>query len=242
METKFEKKYHILEKTHWWFVARRDIIKKIVKKYDSHIKILEIGCSGGQLISILKKARYENIFGLDISDEAIKLCKRNGTKNVVQMKGSELGFKDNEFDLIIASDVLEHINDDSKAISEWKRVLKKAGNIITFVPAFRFLWSDHDVVNKHFRRYGRHEFLSLFETNELQVVRISYWNFLVFFPIAVERFFKNRRMKHKKPKEELFKMDKISNLFFLALLKIENIYCNFFNFPVGLSLFLIARK
>jgi len=221
LEKEFEKKYHSLEKSHWWFVSRRDIIGRIIKKYDKNVKILEIGCSSGQLINRLNRAGYRKIIGIDISSEAMNSCNNN---------------------LIIASDILEHINNDVHTVREWKRVLKKSGDIITFVPAFCFLWSYHDIENKHFRRYNRCELLSLFKKNRLQIVRISYWNFLLFFPILVDRVVRKKIMKHSRSRSDLFKMNGIVNFFLSIMLMTENVFCNFFNLPVGLSLFIIAKK
>jgi len=242
LEKEFEKKYHSFEKSHWWFVSRRDIIGRLIKKYDKNVKILEIGCSSGQLINRLNMAGYRKIIGIDISSEAINSCNNNDVRSVIQMQGSELGFKESEFDLIIASDILEHINNDFHTVREWKRVLKKSGDIITFVPAFSFLWSFHDIENKHFRRYNRRELLSLFKKNRLQIVRISYWNFFLFFPILVDRLFRKKIMKHSRSRSDLFEMNGIVNYFLSIMLMTENVFCSFFNLPVGLSLFIIAKK
>ena len=185
MEENYERAYHSLEGIHWWFVARRDIIIKIIesliKSHDKNIKILDIGCSGGQLLSSLYKKGFTNLWGIDISKNAIQHCIRKNLNNVYLMDCSELSFKNSEFDIIIASDVLEHVRDDEKAICEWQRVLKKDGFIICFVPAFPFLWSYHDIVNKHFRRYTSKNLSSLFNKNEFKIIRLSYWNILLFF-------------------------------------------------------------
>jgi len=242
MEREFEKKYHTLEKDHWWFISRRDAVKRIVNKYDKNIKLLEIGCSSGQLVDVLNRAEYSDITGIDISKEAVHLCKRRNMRDVIQMDGSKMGFKTEKFDLIIASDILEHMDDDFHAIREWRRVLKENGEIVAFVPAFKLLWGGHDVANKHFRRYNKRELISLFKENGFEVVRVSYWNFFLFFPILITRLIKRKITKFSKPKDELFRVNKIVNQFLVALLRAENIYCNFFNFPVGLSLFIIAKK
>jgi SAM-dependent methyltransferase len=242
MEREFEKKYHTLEKDHWWFISRRDAVRRIVNKYDKSIRILEIGCSSGQLIDVLNGAKYSDITGVDISKDAVHFCKRRNMRDIIQMDGSKMGFKRGKFDLIIASDILEHMDDDFHAIREWRRVLKENGEIVAFVPAFRFLWSDHDEVNKHFRRYNKRELISLFKENGFEVVRVSYWNFFLFFPVLIVRLIKRKIIKFSKPKDELFRVNKIVNKFLVALLRVENIYCNCFNLPVGLSLFIIAKK
>jgi Methylase involved in ubiquinone/menaquinone biosynthesis len=242
MEKEFERKYHSLEKEHWWFISRRDIIRRIVNKFEKNIKILEIGCSSGRLMNALNEAKFKEIIGIDISKEATHFCRKNNIKSIIRMDGSKMGFKEKEFDLIIASDILEHIYDDSYAVREWKRVLKENGKILAFVPAFNLLWSDHDIVNRHLRRYNRQELKALFERNGLRIVRTSYWNLFLFFPILIKRLILNKIRRRSKPKDDLFRMNKAINVFFCLLLTIENIYCRFFNLPLGLSLFIIAKK
>ena len=74
------------------------------------------------------------------------------------MDAAKLEFEDKKFDVIIASDVLEHINLDVEALKEWKRVLKPNGHMILFVPAKKVLWSNNDVYSQHFRRYEKKQF------------------------------------------------------------------------------------
>ena len=126
MEPIFESKYHLLEKNHWWFVSRRDIIFTLLEqlKVGKEKKILDIGCSGGILIESLRDQGYINIHGIDISEKAIDVCKTRGINTVLVSPGEATNFSDNEFDVIIASDILEHIEDDNKALNEWYRILK----------------------------------------------------------------------------------------------------------------------
>lgn len=242
MDKEFEKAYHALEETHWWFQARRDMIRRLVSKYGKDTRILEIGCSGGRLIEMLNGMGYHNTAGIDISNAAVKLCEERNIGNVMQMDGKELNFEDNGYDLIIASDVLEHIGDDYNAVREWKRVLKKGGDIICFVPAFKFLWSDHDVVNRHLRRYSSHELSRVFKSNGFEIIRESYWNFLLFFPLSIISFIKDSNAGSPDPDGQLYRHRSLTNRLLYSLLRAENVFLELLNFPVGVSLFLIARK
>ena len=134
MDIEYEQKYHQLEKKHWWFVSRRHIIFRLLNKYrqNKNTKILDIGCSGGVLIQDLKNKGYKNITGIDISQEGIDCCKRKNLQNVHTMDAGCTTFKDHTFDLIIASDVLEHIEDDQAALFEWSRLLNANGLLIIF--------------------------------------------------------------------------------------------------------------
>ena len=245
MKTDFEKKYHSVEEKHWWFVGRREIIVKLIKKIftqSKNIKILEIGCSGGPLLKLLLSQGYSQAIGIDNSKRAIQLCKERGLKNVHVMDGVKPNFDREEFDIIIASDVLEHIQNDKKAIKAWKGILKKGGVIICFVPALRILWSKHDEDNKHYRRYTKNDLKTLFLQNNYWIVRSSYWNFFLFFPALIYRLLLGFILR-KFPSSQLQQSNSLLNFVLSQILKIENVILNMgFNFPIGISSFVIARK
>jgi len=241
MEKSFESKYHQLEENHWWFMARRNIIISFVKIFPKNIEILDIGCSGGALIKQLSNEGYFKCTGIDVSKKAINLAKSRGIENCYLMDGGKVKFK-KKFDLIIASDVLEHIKNDKKAVQFWKNSLKKNGRIICFVPAFKFLWSKHDVANQHYRRYSNLMLASLFLSENMKIDRISYWNFFLFFPISFIRVIQERIIKNKKSRHHLKESNRVANSILYNLLIIENSILKQFNLPVGVSLFLIARN
>jgi len=245
MDKSYESKYHLLEESNWWFVARRDIILKLIKKLDlkKNAKILEIGCSGGPLLKFLKQNGFLNIYGIDISASAIDLCRMRRIKNVAVMDGAKTQFKNGEFDLIIASDILEHINVDTSALSEWYRLLKPNGRLIIFVPAFNFLWSTHDETNYHYRRYSKSLLLKKLEKANFKINRSSYWNFCLFFPTAAMRILQRFSVKKKsKTKDQLYKLTPLVNNGLIILLKVENWFLKFLNFPIGVSIFAICKK
>ena len=244
MDKSYELKYHNLEDKYWWFVGHRDIIYKLIKNFDRNIKILEIGCASGSLLELLIVNGFKNIYGIDISEEAIKLCKKKGIKNCHVMDAVNMKFKNEEFDLIIAADVLEHIKDHNIALNEWKRILKKNGKMIIFVPAFKFLWSDHDYINHHYRRYSKYELIKALNDSNFNIIRSSYWNFLLFFPVGLFRILKRGfgiRTKNKK-KDQLYELNPFINKIFINLLKFENSLMIMLNFPIGISVFIMAKK
>jgi len=245
MKGDFEKKYHSVEENHWWFIGRREIILALAGKYfpdRKQIKILEIGCSGGPLLKLLVSQGYPQVFGIDISENAIQLCKERGFKDVFLMDGVTPHFNSEEFDLIIASDVLEHIQDDEKAIKEWKRVLKKEGIIICFVPALKVLWSKHDEDNEHRRRYTKKDLEAIFLKNDFKIIRFSYWNIALFLPTLFYRFLTRTFFKESLT-TQLKESNYVFNFFLSKLLTIENFFLGMgINYPIGISLFVVAKK
>jgi SAM-dependent methyltransferase len=245
MKVNFEKKYHSLEEKHWWFVGRREIIVALTRKYrpgGEGIKILEIGCSGGPLLKLLVSLGYSRVVGIDNSKEAIQLCKKRGFKDVFLMDGVSPQFDREDFDLIIASDVLEHILDDDQAVKEWKRILKREGIIICFVPAFKALWSKHDDDNEHQRRYSKKDLEGIFAKNGFKIIRSSYWNITLFLPTLFYRFLARAFLK-KSLATQLKKSNYALNLFLSKLLIIENFFLEIgINYPIGISVFAVAKK
>ena len=129
MQKDFESNYHQIEANHFWFVTSRKLIIQFIKQYVSpNQSILDIGCSSGLLLSELFEHKYHNLHGIDISETAIQNCQDNGLKNTYVMDASKITLPDDSFDCIIASNIIEHINNDSETISLWKTKLKKMAN------------------------------------------------------------------------------------------------------------------
>ncbi len=239
MKKSYELKYHILEDTHWWFRGRRDIIFRLIEKADKNSKILEVGCSGGPLLKYLIDKGFNNVYGIDISKKAIVYCKKRRLNNVFAIDGTKTKFKDNYFDIIISSDLLEHIKNDYKALSEWNRILKQGGKLIIFVPAFSFLWSKHDEANYHHKRYSKLELIKLIKNANFQIEKSSYWNFILFFLSSILKII--QRIKNKKS-DHLFEVNPILNNILILILKLENQIIKKFNLPFGISVFVIVKK
>jgi ubiquinone/menaquinone biosynthesis C-methylase UbiE len=244
MNKNYESKYHLLEENYWWFKSRRQIIYQLIQELNikKDAKILEIGCSGGALIRFLNKKGFNETYGIDISEDAIKICKKRKIQNVNTMDARNIKFTNNKFDLIIASDIIEHIKEDKSALLEWNRILNVNGKMIIFAPAFNYLWSNHDTINRHYRRYNKKSFLKILNETNFQVNRISYWNFTIFFPIlGLQILQKNLRLNFQK-KDRLYKINPIINKLLILLLKIEKKYLHYLNFPIGVSIFAVCKK
>ncbi len=244
MDSEYELKYHQLEEKHWWFASRRDMVLRLIKdlKLSKKSKILEIGCSGGPLLTILKNEGFENVFGIDISENAIQVSIERNILNTSVMDAQSMNFDSEMFDLVIASDILEHIEDDFLALNEWNRVLKIGGCLIVFVPAFQSLWSKHDEINHHFKRYKKNGLIDILKKSGFQIEKKSYWNFMLFLPSffirASQRLFK----KSSKASDQLYEINSFINWTLIVLLKFENRVLKFIKFPFGVSVFAVSKK
>jgi SAM-dependent methyltransferase len=250
MDLTYEAKYHQLEEKQWWFASRRDAVYDLVTqlKLPANAAILEIGCSGGPLMLRLRQQGYTDLTGIDVSQSAIELAQARGVPHVSVMDGAALTFADARFDLVIASDVLEHIEDEAQALREWTRVLRPGGQLLVFVPAHAYLWSEHDVVNHHFRRYSRAGLINAMRTAGLQLVRSSFWNAALYVPTAVLRLAK-RLLKGPATQAtvttatgDLYQLPGLLNRLLLGWVRLENFVLRHVGLPIGVSVFALARK
>lgn len=178
-----------VEQTHWWFVGRRKLFRNIIAEMDlpSNASILDIGTSTGTNLRLLKEMGYSNVEGLDFHDEAIRWCAEKGLGIVRKGDICNIPFPDATLDLILATDIIEHVDDDESALKEICRVLKDDGKAIITVPAFRSLWGLQDEVARHKRRYRKPELQGKMERAGLVVKEIFYFNYLLFIPIWFAR-------------------------------------------------------
>lgn len=245
MNIEYELKYHQIEENYWWFQARRDMVFRLIQelKLPRTAAILEIGCSGGPLLQRLESVGYPNLTGIDVSEAGVAVARQRGISNVSCMDGAHLDFPDASFDLVVASDVLEHIKDEAQALREWTRVLRPGGQLLVFVPAFQFLWGKHDEVNQHWRRYSAAQLTDALRGAGLQVQRHSYWNVGLFFPTAAVRLLKRLLPAEKGPaKDDFFATPPLLNTLLRGYITTENRLLQALNAPVGVSVFALARK
>jgi SAM-dependent methyltransferase len=175
-----------LDDRHWWYRARRKILADLIRREaqpPANAQILEIGCGTGHNLAML--GEFGHVDGLELDDEARALSERRLGRKVMSSPLPELAEVPNRhYDLIGAFDVIEHIEDDRAALASIATKLKPGGKFVMAVPAHQWMWSAHDVVNHHKRRYSRRSLKALIEGSPLELVKIGYFNSLL-FPLAV---------------------------------------------------------
>jgi SAM-dependent methyltransferase len=143
-----------LEERHWWFRSRRRVVAALLARAGATTgspRILDAGCGTGR--NLVDYARLGPAEGVDASPEAVAFCHRRGLTEVRESPLETLPFPDGRFDLIVATDVIEHLDDDRRALAELRRVAAPGGRLVLTVPAYGWLWSVHDVSMHHRRRY-----------------------------------------------------------------------------------------
>lgn len=178
-----------VERTHWWFAGRRKMLGRLISALGigRDARILDIGTSTGTNLRMLKELGFTRYEGLDASDDAVRWCDSKGLGKVTKGDVCDMPFPDSSFDLVLATDIIEHVDDDRRALEEIRRVLKPGAPVIITVPAFSSLWGLQDVVAHHKRRYRGPQVEALIAGAGLRRESAFYFNFLLFAPIYAAR-------------------------------------------------------
>ncbi len=241
-EHEYQQMYDI-ESFYWWFIARRKLIREVVSTHSNdpaHTTILDVGCGTGLNHEMLSE--FGLVFGTDSSEEALKFSRKRNVQNLVLSDAEALQFADETFEVVTALDVLEHVNDDLKALAEIWRVTKPDGLLIITVPAYGFLWSEHDEALHHRRRYAAHELRNKLVNAGFEVERSTYFISLLFFPILFMRIVQNLRKQSLRPRTSHVILPKWLNALLVKILDFERWFLRFSNLPFGVSIVCTARK
>lgn len=238
--------YQILydtEATHWWLAARRNIVlDSIRQRYSKRtdLQILDAGCGTGLMLQEL--APFGTVEGVDISGEALQFCRKRGLDNVRQADVTQMPFPDEQFDVVTALDVLEHLDDDTAALREFRRVLKPGGRVFVFAPAHKWLWSLQDEVSHHKRRYVRRTLRDVVTDAGLEIERQTYVSTFLLPVIYLGRQWLKVRMKFQEFNTENNLHPAWSNTILRNVFESEIPILRFMNMPFGASLLCVARK
>ena len=173
------------DSTHWWYRARREILSDYLTRL-GHLpkdaRILEIGCGTGHNLPML--ARFGQVEAIEIDPAARAIASERLGRPVLDAPLPGLpGIARGAYDLIAVLDVVEHIADDVAALASMRDCLKPGGKILIAVPAHQWMWSAHDVVNHHHRRYSKASLGRAIAAAGLKHNGLRWFNSLL-FPLA----------------------------------------------------------
>jgi ubiquinone/menaquinone biosynthesis C-methylase UbiE len=227
----------------FWFRGRNDLITRIVAQYTgASRRILEIGCGTGYVLNAIAEAVPEaQLVGSEIYVNALGMASRrlSGRAELLQMDARYLPYRE-EFDLVCAFDVIEHIDDDMAVIVEMSRAAKRNGAIMITVPQHPFLWSAVDEVSGHKRRYRRNELADKCRAAGLEVVVNSSFVSALLPLMAMARL--SRTPKQRPYARDLVPPSLVNSLFESTLNMESWLIAKGARFPFGGSTILLARK
>lgn len=228
----FEDMY-LLEDRQWWFKAKRELVLKMFDRYGRKEGVLlDVGCGTG--INLNAFGQMTRVIGCDYSKEALKFTRKRGNYHLVRADARNLPFKNNSFDSVTALDLLEHVDDDEKAIKNIYRVLNRHGILIITVPANKFMWTNHDVISDHKRRYSQNEIKSKLQKCGFKIEKISYWNSILFLFTLLYKFLNKKSHVQPAPKP--------INFVLFKLMQLDNFLVEKTKLPFGVSILCVARK
>jgi SAM-dependent methyltransferase len=228
-----------LDQRHWWYRARRDVLGDLIRREampPANARILEIGCGTGHNLEML--GAFGRVDAVELDEEARAVAEQRLGRAVMNSPLPELaGVRDGAYDLIAALDVIEHIDDDSAALAAIASRLRPGGKFLMTVPAHQWMWSAHDTVNHHKRRYSKRGLKRLIQGSPLHLDKIGYFNSLL-FPLAVAERFASR-LRRKDDADVKLPSGPI-NAALEAVFRSERHLVGRLPFPPGLSLFAVA--
>lgn len=228
------------ESNHWWFMARRAILRKFITRYApsrKNLDILEAGCGTGGNLEFLSE--FGTVYGFELNEEACKLASRSS----VSVRQGHLPdgnpFADQKFDVIALFDVLEHVKEDRESLQALSACLKPGGRLFITVPSLPVLWSQHDIQHHHFRRYLKRSLRTILEGSGFKVIRLSHYNFFLSPFIAAIRIV-HRCFPSDKSDDEIMPPRWLNRLLY-RIFSAEGRLLMGLDLPIGVSLIVVAE-
>ena len=232
-----------LEREHWWFVGRGKILLALVEseceRRGGRVRsLLDVGSGTGALLAEMRRFADEAV-GVESDASARAISAARGL-DVRDATAERLPAADASVDLVTAFDVLEHVDDEAGAVREFRRVLRPGGSAILSVPAYRWLWSGHDVVHGHRRRYTKRALAGVLARGGLASRRLGYFNFWLLPLAAGVRL--GGRLLRRPAASDMARVPARLNALFLRIFASERGRVLAGGFPAGLSVFAVADR
>jgi SAM-dependent methyltransferase len=249
MDPRYYETYYRHEDHHWWFRWRYEMIIQLIRelKLGPAPRILDAGCGTGQMLKHLETVGIA--YGIDSSPQAVSFAHSRGVQRLVRGSINAIPFPSNTFDCVVALDVIEHVEDDLGILKSLHEVVKSDGRLVVTVPAFQSLWSQHDVINHHKRRYSAAHLRRVIEQSGFAIERITYCNTALCVPVFAARKFKNvahdLRAEHghgdEEVKSDLAEYPRFVNEALFRVMHFETRLMHRVNLPFGVSVLAVAR-
>lgn len=227
--------------THWWWVARRKVLRRLLGRFlgkNSKRKILDVGCSTGSNLRMLQD--FGTVHAMEMDEPAVEYCRMRFPGIRVYDGGIPDPLRDT-YDVICLFDVLEFIEDEEGALEWIDDHLAPGGVLLVTVPAFDFLRSRQDELAHHFRRYTKPALEALLRRH-FDLAYSSYFNTHLFPAIAAVRLIQRLLRLDGGENDRAVGGRGISNRVLQAAFASERVWLPAFRLPFGVSIFAAAHK
>ncbi|OUS10694.1 SAM-dependent methyltransferase [Gammaproteobacteria bacterium 53_120_T64] len=234
-----------LEETNFWFKIRNQLLMWAIEKYCPNFQsLLEIGCGTGYVLSgISKRFPHTMLCGSEIFIAGLGFAAtRLPSSKFMQMDARSIPFE-NEFDVIGAFDVLEHIKEDEEVLTQMYTALKPEGLMLLTIPQHAWLWSAIDEYACHERRYAAADLHNKIDAAGFRVIRSTSFVTTLLPAMMVSRFLQKKVSdKQFDASAELKISPWLNSLFFRVLNAELALIKRGFDLPVGGSRLVVARR
>lgn len=231
-----------VEATHWWFVGRRALLAREIARLGlaRSARVIDVGTGTGAGLRLLRELGFVAVEGVDANDTAIRWCAAKNLGTVRSGDACSLPFADASVDLVCATDVIEHVENHSQALSEIARVLAPGRHALLTVPAFQSLWGLQDEKAHHKRRYRLRGLRECVENAGLTAARGYYFNYLLFVPIFIARQVIRAAGIELRSENEV--NTPVINRVLTAIFRLDVLTAPYLHPPFGVSALIVARK
>jgi SAM-dependent methyltransferase len=234
-----------VEDRHWWWRARREILAEVIARFlppapHGGMRIADVGCGSGGNLRML--SRFGDVLGAERDPRAIEFLREKLGREFRVVQHSIPEALPGPFDLLAMFDVLEHVQDDRRAMRWAAEHLAPGGILVITVPAFQFLWTEQDDAVHHYRRYSPDR-LAQIVPDSLELLHLTCFNSLLFAPIAATRTVMNLIPRGTRaPRSHLGIPPRPINELFYRLFRLERHFVPRVRLPLGVSVLLVARR
>jgi SAM-dependent methyltransferase len=229
-----------LDDRHWWYRGRRRVVRAVLDSLaiPKAARLLDAGAGSGRTLDEL--AAYAHVAGIELNPVGVEAARSRGHQDVTEAAVEAIPHPDATFHVVTCLDVIEHTPDDVRSLRELRRVTRPGGALVVTVPAYPWLWSRHDELNRHYRRYTRRSLRRAAEAASWRVERMTGFNAAYLLPAAAVRL--ARRGRETDESSELaLTPPALNGVLELPLRAEAALIARGVSLPAGLSLLAVMR-
>jgi SAM-dependent methyltransferase len=246
MDRQFAGRYGDLETWHWWFRGRQRILETVLfgeLRKRTSLSVVSVGCGPVEGLNWLVPFAEPDGLVVGVDSDSAHARELSGNMRCIVGRAEAIPLASESFDVVLALDVLEHLDDDAAGLREALQLLKPGGLLLVTVPALPSLWGPQDIINHHRRRYTRRTLKDLFAQARVPLSYVTYFNTVLFPPVAAIRWFRRCVGLARDPGSDFDSNHPgVMNDILAAVFSLERHLIRHLPLPLGVSLLATARR